>query len=73
MYNQLEEMCFVSHMQEPYLQLSPVKIEIIKEDPAQVVMYHSTLTTKEIEVIKSYTTPEVRKATIKILLYSNLL
>ena len=59
-------MCFVSHMQEPYLQLSPVKIEIIKEDPVQVVMYHSILTIKEIEKIKSYIIPEVRKAIIKI-------
>ena len=66
MYNKLEEMCFVSHMQEPYLQLSPVKIEIIKEDPAQVIMYHSILTIKEIEKIKSYIIPEVRKAIIMI-------
>ena len=54
-------MCFVSHMQEPYLQLSPVKVEIIKEYPVQVLVYHSILTMKEIEKIKSYIIPEVRK------------
>ena len=51
-------------MSDPYFKINPIKIEIIKQSPAHVVLYHSVLSENEVEKIESYNI-EVSKAIIK--------
>jgi hypothetical protein len=51
-----KEKCFLTHLNEPLLYLSPVKLEIIMVKPVQINYYHSVLTTEEIKKINGYTT-----------------
>ena len=51
-------------MGDPYFKINPIKIEIIKQSPAHVVLYHSVLSENEVEKIESYNI-EVSKAIIK--------
>ena len=55
----VEEKCFVSHMNKHYFKLCPIKIEVIKQNPVQVIVFHSFLTVDEIERLKSYNAVEV--------------
>ena len=55
----VEEKCFVSHMKKPYFILSPIKIEIIKQNQIQVIVFRSFLTNEEVEALKGYSTVEV--------------
>ena len=55
----VEEKCFVSHMNKPYFILGPIKIEIIKQNQMQVIVFRSFLTDEEVEALKGYSTVEV--------------
>ena len=58
--------CYLSHGNDPYFYLSPLKLEIIMENPVRIYLYHSILTNKRIKKIKDYSELLVRK----IVLYS---
>ena len=46
-------------MNKPYFLLGPIKIEIIKQNQMQVIVFRSFLTNEEIEALKGYSTVEV--------------
>ena len=56
-----KEKCFLTHLNEPFLYLSPVKLEQIMVQPVQINYYHSVLTSAEINMLNGYTTTEVFK------------
>ena len=40
--------CYLTHQQEPYFYLSPLKLEVIMENTASIYLYHSILSTGHI-------------------------
>ena len=56
-----KEKCFLTHLDEPFLYLSPVKLEIIMAQPVQIHYYHSVLTPEEIKRLNGYSATEVFK------------
>jgi hypothetical protein len=62
-----EEKCYRTHRNEPYFYLSPLKLEIMMERPVQLHLYHSVLTSKDINQIKEYTELMVRHISNKVL------
>lgn len=61
-----EEKCYRTHRNEPYFYLSPLKLEVMMEKPVQLHLYHSVLTSKDINQIKEYTELMVRNISIKV-------
>ena len=58
----------MTHRDDPYFYLSPLKLEIVMETPVKIYLYHSVLPFKSINLIKDYTELMVRKQLIKITL-----
>ncbi|XP_073817092.1 prolyl 4-hydroxylase subunit alpha-2-like isoform X2 [Musca autumnalis] len=58
--------CVYNRTASPFLQLAPLKMEILQLDPYMVV-YHDIISDNEIEEFKSIARPELKRATV----YSN--
>ena len=46
------EKCVLSHKDDPYLRLSPLKVEIVAEKPIRVEIFHDLLSEREIKKMK---------------------
>ena len=45
----------MTHENDPYFYLSPLKLETIMETPAKIYLYHSLLSSKQVDSITEYT------------------
>ena len=45
----------MTHESDPYFYLSPLKLETIMETPAKIYLYHSLLSSKQVDSITEYT------------------
>ena len=52
--------CYFTHQNEPYFYLSPLKLEEIAENPVTINLYHSVLSSAQINAITEYTELMVR-------------
>lgn len=52
--NSEKEKCILTHHNEPYLYLGPLKLEIIVAEPLQLYLYHSLLTPWQINTLRGY-------------------
>ena len=52
--------CYLSHRNEPYFYLSPLKLEEIMKNSATINLYHSILSSAQVDAITEYTELMVR-------------
>ena len=49
-----KQRCFIAHNNDPYLYLRPLKTEIVTQQAIQMYIFHSVLTSAEVQRIKDY-------------------
>ena len=55
----LQERCFFAHNNDPYLYISPLKLEVVMESPLQLYIYHGAATFHEINQVKAHANIQV--------------
>ena len=46
--------CYITHRNDPYLYLHPVKMEVVTKQPLKLYLFHDVLTPSQVLNIKSY-------------------
>ena len=50
----VKEKCFVSHQDDPFFLLMPLKVEVIMAGPMNLFMFHSVLSSQQIDEIQDH-------------------